>query len=79
MFLAFEREVKNDLIKKKINNDERFSISLDEWTSTRNKKYLCLNLHTVDDSIVHSLGMIRLEGSIKSQTLKHHQKQTRRI
>ena len=50
----------------KIAEGERFSISLDEWTSTKNQRYMYLNLH-LSDHTVYCLGMDRIEGSMTSE------------
>ena len=67
----FVKEFKNTLmtVSEKVNtakkNGDRFSITFDESTSVRNRRYMNLNLH--DGQSFQSLGMIRVEGSIKSE------------
>ena len=41
---AIVAEVKKE-IADKVSNGERFSITLDEWTSTRNRRYMNVNVH----------------------------------
>ena len=43
---------------------ERFSISLDEYTSLRNQRYLNINLHAPDKIL--NLGMVRIKGSLSA-------------
>ena len=56
-------------VSEKVNtakkNEDRFSISFDESTSVRNRRYMNLNLH--DGQSFQSLGMIRVKGSMKSE------------
>ena len=52
---------KIDILKK---NECRFSISFDEATSVRNRRYMNLNLHY---KIFYSLGVIRVKGSMKTE------------
>ena len=40
---VFER-IKHDLLIRK-SKGEKFSLTLDEWTSLRNKSYLNINIH----------------------------------
>ena len=51
-------------LKSEMDMDERFSLTLDEWTSKRNRRYMCLNLHY---SHIKGLGMIRVEGSMPAE------------
>ena len=39
---------------------EYFSLTLDEWTSMQNKRYLNINIH--DNGYFGNLGLIRLQG-----------------
>ena len=67
----FVKEFKNTLmtVSEKVNtakkNGDRFSISFDESTSVRNRRYMNLYLH--DGQSFQSLGMIRVKGSMKSE------------
>lgn len=61
----FSDQTKKQVIKG-IENDlaemEKFSISLDEWTSTGNRRFLNINLHG-DGSKFINLGLVRIVGS----------------
>ena len=57
-------------IAKKIESDKRFSISVDEYTSSKNRRYMCLNLHGQDSQVI-SLGMIRIHGTLPSEKAVH--------
>ncbi len=45
---------------------QRFSVSFDEWTSKRNRRYLCLNLHTQEGAVI-GLGTVRVKGSLPAE------------
>lgn len=49
-----------DILQKKIANGERFSITCDEWTNIKMKRFLCVTLHT---SQAYKLGLIKIHGS----------------
>ena len=55
------QDIRKDISKKK-ELGETFSLSLDEWTSGRNRRYLALNLHTSQQGVIR-LGLIRVKGS----------------
>ena len=57
-----KREQK-DAFEKMAQNGQRFCLSIDEWTSTKNKRYMCVNLH-MNESKVISLGMKRINGAM---------------
>ena len=42
---------------------ERFSLTFDEWTSTKNRRYMCINVHERGVQL-WSLCLIRAEGSM---------------
>ena len=56
--------VKNEIAVLK-RNSKRFTITLDESTSIRNRRYLNINLHCKDQ--FYSLGMIRILGSMPAE------------
>ena len=63
MFLSFTDKIKTNFrqeLAARINNKQRFSISLDEWTSIKNQRYVGLNLH-LNDATLQSLGMLRIK------------------
>ena len=45
---------------------QRFSVTLDEWTSTRNRRYMNVNVHADGDKF-WSLGMVRVQGSMPAE------------
>ncbi len=49
-------------IAEKVKKGERFSISLDEYTSLRNRRYVNINLHAL--ILFWNLGMVRIIGSL---------------
>lgn len=58
-----------------INSDRRFSLTLDEWTSLKNRRYLNVNLHS-DDGTVFNLGLVFISGKcgaveVRDMVLKH--------
>lgn len=50
------------VIAEKVKKGERFSISLDEYTSLRNRRYVNINLHAL--GVFWNLGMVRIIGSL---------------
>ena len=56
--------IKHDLILKK-NNGEKFSITLDEWTSMRNRRYLNINIHGI--GYFWNLGLVRISGCFSAE------------
>lgn len=73
---TFYREAKFEVIdvisclKKKF---KKFSISLDEWTSLKNIRYLNINVHYCGDEYKEvknlNLGMIKIEGKCGADTM----------
>lgn len=64
LFMNHFEKVKGDIIQKVVESkksNDRFSISMDESTSTRNRRFINLNLHF--SSGFQSLGLIRVFGS----------------
>ena len=53
-------------IADKIANDGRFSISVDEYTSSKNRRYMCVNLHDENSKVI-CLGMVRVEGACPAE------------
>jgi len=43
----------------------RFRLTFDEWTSNRNRRYMCVNVHA--NTQFWSLGMIRVHGSMPAE------------
>ncbi|CAG5019992.1 unnamed protein product [Parnassius apollo] len=51
---------------------KKFSLSFDEWTSSRNARYMNINIHIgvefTDGSRFKNLGLVRMDGSMPSET-----------
>lgn len=47
----------------------KFSATLDEWTSLKNRRYLNVNLHSIDGKFFN-LGLIRIKKSCPAETVK---------
>lgn len=47
---------------------QKFSLTLDEWTSLRNRRYLNVNIHT--NMVQFNLGLIRINGSCPSEEIE---------
>ncbi|KRX69351.1 hypothetical protein T06_21 [Trichinella sp. T6] len=67
MVMSLGEEIRSE-IKKQLKLEKgigrKFSLTLDEWTSCGKKRYLCLNVHTVNK--VYGVGMIRINSSVKA-------------
>ena len=59
----FEK-IKYDLFLKK-SNCEKFSLTLDEWTSMQNRRYLNINIHGI--GYFWNLGLVRIRGSFTAE------------
>ncbi|CAH0730301.1 unnamed protein product, partial [Brenthis ino] len=56
-------------IKIILSDEKKFSISFDEWTSNKNRRYIGLTLHSPNfarDSSFRNLGLIRIHGSMNA-------------
>ena len=62
--LVSERIIKHDLLLKKING-EKFSITLDEWTSMRNRRHLNINIHGI--GYFWNLWLVRIRGCFSAE------------
>ncbi|GBP55622.1 hypothetical protein EVAR_35857_1 [Eumeta japonica] len=62
-------KVKEDLLKLK-NEDYRFTVTLDEWTSGINRRFLNVNVHTVINCqpTDWNIGLARIFGSMSSES-----------
>ncbi len=60
-----KEEVKEELSKRR-EKGERFSLTLDEYTSLSDKRYASINLHAQDSSYF-SLGMVPIRGSLPAE------------
>ena len=68
-FLSFTDKIKTNFkqeLAARINSKQRFFISLDEWTSIKNQRYVGLNLH-LNDATLQPLGMLRIKGSMTAE------------
>jgi len=45
---------------------KRFSLTFDEWTSTRNRRYMNVNVHAAEGEF-WNLGMVRVHGSMPAE------------
>ena len=65
LFMSFafklREQIKADL-KLRVERGERFSLSVDEWTSYRNRRYFAVELH-VKDKVKYNLGLKAINGS----------------
>ena len=59
-------EIKIDLAKR-VKSAERFSLSVDEWTSTRNMRYMAFELQTRDKE-KFNLGLKVIDGALPAET-----------
>lgn len=59
------QEIRDD-ISIAIKKDEFFSLTMDEWTSTRNKRYMNINAHVEKNH--HNLGLARAKGYMPAET-----------
>ncbi len=57
-----KREELESSISMKVKSGDRFSLTTDEWTSERNRRYMGLNLHHIGSA--NGLGMVRVNGSM---------------
>lgn len=75
LVLKYAEEKKEELkalLAKKVANGTRFSTTMDEWTSGRNRRYFNFNLHW--DGAFKSLRMIRIDGHFTAEDAVHHMK-----
>ena len=57
------------MIKIKRGAKKFYSVTLDEYTSTRNRRYMNINLHYDSDPI--NLGMVRIEGTLPTERVEN--------
>ena len=53
-------------IKLKLKEGKRFSLTFDEWTSLRNRRYMVINVHE-GEGHHWGLGLVRVEGSMPAE------------
>lgn len=62
------KDALRDEIQKSKLSGSRFSVTLDEWTSQRNRRYLNLNLHGFNGTpYFYCLGLLRINGSYSAE------------
>ena len=69
MFVSYAEKIKRkqkNSFEKMAQNSRRFSLSIDDWTTTKNKRYMCVNLH-INESKVILLEMKRINGFMKAE------------
>lgn len=69
LMLNFYEDIKQQLIQKIIkhkDNGKKFSISIDEWTSMKNKRYMNLHLY-YNNKVSDNLGMVPVVGSCPAE------------
>ena len=59
-------ERSQNAIDGRLMKGEGFSLSLDEYTSKRNRPYVNINVHAFD-GVIWCLGMVRAYGSLRAQ------------
>ncbi|CAH2104720.1 unnamed protein product [Euphydryas editha] len=66
---TLKMKVKEDLLKLK-NEGYRFSVSLNEWTSGMNQRFLNVNIHIIINSqpTQWNIGLARIFGSMSSES-----------
>lgn len=66
--VATKNIIKNKL-KEIESKNKRFAITLDEWTSTRNRRYMNINIHSthLQPATYINLGLVRIKGSMTAQ------------
>jgi hypothetical protein len=72
IILDFYKEMKNNHIleiKKQLENRNKYSLTLDEWTSCGNKRYFNINIHVNDNQFIN-LGLVRIKGKCDSYETK---------
>ena len=68
LVLNYAKDIRRGLrseIQKRKEEGRKFSLTFDEWTSARKRRYMNVNLH--DEGAFWSLGLIRVEGSMPAE------------
>lgn len=55
-------------IQKRITDDQMVSLTLDEWTSVSNERYLNINIHFMDGYMIN-LGLVAVSGSLPAERI----------
>lgn len=69
-FYNQKRDEAAQLLKSQRDIGQKFSVSLDEWTSCAKKRYINVNVHSVDLGVIN-LGLIRVHGSATAEACKN--------
>ena len=64
----YHQAKKDDLTRIFQESDKKFSLTLDEWTSTKNRRYMNINLHDSEGK-TYNLGLVRILGSCTSEKI----------
>lgn len=70
MVMKYGSDVKKRFVQKflrlKNNNGQKFNLTVDEWTTMDNRRYLNLNIHTKSDAkvLLWNIGLIRVTGCL---------------
>jgi len=66
--MTLKMKIQSELAQLK-ENDHRFTLTFDEWTSSMNKRFMNVNVHTFHDkSLFWNLGLIRVFGSMPAES-----------
>lgn len=67
--MTLKLKIQRDLAELKDDN-HRFTSTFDEWTSSKNRRYMNVNIHTCkkNKSVFWNLGLIRIYGSMPAET-----------
>lgn len=57
-----KKEHFKQMFSTELKNNEKFSLTLDEWTSVRGRRYFNINIHKADGNF-YNLGLVRINGS----------------
>lgn len=60
-----KKDIMKKILQEEMLNNEKFSLTMDEWTSVRGRRYFNLNLHQASGQF-YNLGLIRIHGSCNS-------------
>lgn len=66
-YYDFAKKEQTDKIKMQMQSNKKCSLTLDEWTSKRNRRYLNVNIHDSAGG-AYNLGLVRIFGSCPAET-----------
>jgi hypothetical protein len=67
-FAATIQQKYSEDLKLRLERGERFALTLDEWTGLNNKRYMNINVHMTDHTILN-LGLVRIPGSMTAERI----------